>query len=97
MPMQVRMTRFKMKPDNAGEARGLMKQLKDEILGQPGMRHCLIVMNPDGAGHVIAQIDEAGGSPEAVDRVRAIWHKFHDHLETVPDPEIFEVVADWPT
>lgn len=93
--MQVRITRFKMRPESAGDARGRMKRLKDEILGQPGMRHCLIVMNSDGAGHVIAQIDDAGGSPEAVDRVRAIWHKFHDYLETVPDPEIYEVIADW--
>ena len=31
-----------------------------------------------------------------VDRVRALWHKFADHLEAVPAPEIFEVIADWP-
>lgn len=94
--MQVRITRFKMRPDSVGEAGGRLKQMKDEILGQPGMRHCLIVMNPDGAGHVIAQIDDDGSSPEAVDRVRAIWHKLHDYLESVPDPEIYDVLADWP-
>jgi hypothetical protein len=93
--MQARITRFKMKPDGAAEARALMQQLKGDIVGQPGMRHCLIVMNEDGSGHVIALIDAAGGSPEAVDRVRALWHKFHDHLETMPDPEIYEVIADW--
>jgi hypothetical protein len=93
--MQVRITRFKLRPDSVGDAGGRMKELKTEILGQPGMRQCLIVMNPDGAGHVIAQIDEDGSSPEAVDRVRAIWHKFHDFLESVPDPEIYEVLADW--
>jgi hypothetical protein len=52
-------------------------------------------MNEDGSGHVVALIDRAGSSPEAVDRVRTLWHRFHDHLETMPDPEIFEVVADW--
>jgi len=93
--MQARITRFKMKPDNSAEARALLESLKGEITGQPGLRHCLIVMNPDGSGHVIAMIDEAGGSAEAVDRVRALWRKFHDHLETIPDPEIFDVIADW--
>ena len=29
-------------------------------MGQPGMRHCLIVMNDDGSGHVISTIDPAG-------------------------------------
>ncbi len=93
--MQTRITRFKMRPDSVGAARALMEQLKDDILGQPGVRQMLIVMNDDGAGYVIGQIDAAGASPEAVDRVRAIWRKFHDHLERAPDPELFEVIADW--
>ena len=93
--MQSRITRFKMKPDSSDEARALMEDLKGEIMGQPGMRHCLIVMNADGAGYVISAIDPAGSSPAGVDRVRALWHKFADHLEAAPSPEIFEVIADW--
>ena len=93
--MQARITRFKMRPESAGEARALMESLKGEIMGQPGVRHCMIVMNPDGAGHVVAMIDEAGSSPEAVDRLRALWHRFHDHVEEAPSPEIYEMVADW--
>jgi len=93
--MQSRITRFKMKPDSTDEARALMEDLRAEIMAQPGMRHCLIVMNDDGAGYVISAIEAAGSSPEGVDRVRALWHKFADHLEAVPVPEIFEVIADW--
>jgi hypothetical protein len=52
-------------------------------------------MIADGSGHVVAMIDDAGTSPEAVDRLRSLWHKFQDHLETMPSPEIYEVVADW--
>ena len=52
-------------------------------------------MNADGAGYVISAIDPAGSSPAGVDRVRALWHKFADHLEAAPSPEIFEVIADW--
>jgi hypothetical protein len=94
--MQVRITRFKMRPESVAEARALMEDLREEILGQPGMRHCQIAMNSDGSGYVVAQIDEDGISPEGVDRVRAVWHKFHDYVETPPSPEIYEVVADWP-
>lgn len=92
---QVRITKFKMRAEAAAAARELMHDLKGEILGLPGVRRMVIVMNPDGTGHVIALIDEDGTSPEAIDRVRAVWRKFHDHLETMPDPEIYEVIADW--
>ena len=92
---QVRITRFKMRPDAADAAKGLMHELRGEIMGQPGVARCIVVMNDDGSGHVVALIDEQGSSPEAVDRVRLLWRRFHDHLEAVPDPEIFEVLADW--
>jgi hypothetical protein len=52
--------------------------------------------NEDGSGYTISTIeDEAGGSAVSVDRVRAIWHRFADHLEAAPEPEIFGVFADW--
>ena len=73
-----------------GERTGVYRTGDDEVL-----------VNDQGESRItmedyaVALIDEAGGSPEAVDRVRALWHKFHDHLETMPDPEIYEVIADW--
>lgn len=93
--MQTRITRFKMRPEAADPARALVDRLKDEIMAQPGMQRCIIVMNPDGSGYVIALIDERGTSPESIDHVRGLWHKFHGHLEAMPEPEIFDVVADW--
>jgi hypothetical protein len=93
--VQARITRFKMREDAAEAAKGLMHRLRDEIMAQPGVGRCIVVMNPDGAGHVVTLIDERGSSPEAVDRVRLLWHRFQDHLEAIPDPEIFEVIADW--
>jgi hypothetical protein len=84
-----------MRPDAAEAAKGLMHELRDDIMSQPGVGRCIIVLNNDGSGYVVALIDERGGLPEAVDRVRLLWRRFHDHLETVPDPEIFEVIADW--
>ena len=93
--MQARITRFKMRPDAAEAARDLLNRLKGEIMAQPGIARCIAVMNPDGAGYVIAEIDDEGSLPESVDRVRALWKKFHDHLETAPEPEIYEVLADW--
>jgi hypothetical protein len=93
--MQTRITRFKMRPDAIDAARDLLGRLRAEIMAQPGIERCIIVMNPDGGGYVIALTDERGSLPESVDRVRSLWHKFHDHLEAVPEPEIFEVLADW--
>ncbi len=93
--MQARITRFKMKPEGVSEARALMEGLRAEIMAQPGIRACLVAMNDDGSGHVVAMIDADGGSPAAVDGVRAIWHRFHDYLERVPEPEIFDILADW--
>ena len=93
--MQARITRFKMRPDATEAARDLLNRLKGEMMAQPGIARCIAVINPDGAGYVIAEIDDEGSLPESVDRVRALWKKFHDHLETVPEPEIHEVLADW--
>ena len=84
--MQARITRFKMRPEEVEAARQLVLHLRDEIMAQPGIERCITVMNGDGSGYVLA----------LVDGVRAIWHKVHDHLETVPEPEIFEVLVDWP-
>jgi hypothetical protein len=93
--MQTRITRFKMRPESADAARALMEELRADILAQPGLRRVVVAMNDDGSGYVVALIDDAGASPEAVDRVRALWRRFHDHLETAPEPGIYEVVADW--
>ena len=93
--MQARITRFKMRPDAAEAARDLVHSLRGEIMAQPGAERCVILMNGDGSGYVVAVIDERGTSPESVDRVRTLWHKFHDHLEAAPEPEIFTVIADW--
>jgi hypothetical protein len=93
--MQARITRYKMKPDATEAFRELLGRLKGEIMALPGMQQCVTVMHADGSGYVIALIGEEGGSPESVDRVRAIWHKFADHLEAIPSPEIFEVVGNW--
>lgn len=92
---QARITHFKMRRDAAEAAGELLHRLEGDIMAQPGIERCIAVMNADGWGYVIALVDERGGTPESVDRVRALWHKFHDHLETVPEPEIFTVVADW--
>jgi hypothetical protein len=93
--MQARITRYKMKPDATDAFRQLLHRLKDDIMALPGMQQCVTVMHADGSGYVISLTDARGSSPESVDRVRAIWHKFQDHIEAIPTPEIFEVVADW--
>ena len=94
-PMLARITRFKMKPDSAAAARALIESLRAEIMALPGMHGCINVMNEDGSGYVISLIDADGTSPESIDRVRAIWHRFRDHVETMPAPEIFDVVSEW--
>ena len=93
--MQARITRYKMKPDATDAFRETLMRLKGDIMALPGMHQCVTVMHADGSGYVISLIDERGLSPESVDRVRAIWHKFQDDIEAIPSPEIFEVVADW--
>jgi hypothetical protein len=92
---QVRITRFRMRPDAIEAARALVGEIEAEIMAQPGLRRCIVAMNEDGRGYVMALTDERGGLPESVDQVRMLWHRFHDHLDAVPEPEIYDVVADW--
>ena len=63
--MQARITRFKMRPDATEAARDLLNRLKGEIMAQPGIARCIAVMNPDGAGYVIAEIDDEGSCARA--------------------------------
>jgi hypothetical protein len=93
--MHARITRYKMKPDATEAFRDALNGLKADIMALPGMQQCVTVMHADGSGYVISLVDERGLSAESVDRVRAIWHKFQDHIEAIPSPEIFDVVANW--
>jgi hypothetical protein len=93
--MPARITRYKMKPDATEGFRDVLHGLKEDIMALPGMQQCVTVMHADGSGYVIAIVDDRGNSPESVDRVRAIWHRFHDHIDAIPSPEIFEVLENW--
>lgn len=93
--MIARITPYQMKQGAREPATELMNSLRDQIMALPGMLRFINVMNADGTGYVIAIVD----SPESINRsqekVRAIWSRFSDHLEHMPVPHIFEIVADW--
>lgn len=93
--MHARVTRYKMKDGELGNATELMHQLKDAIMGMPGMLHFINVAQPNGAGYVIALVESAEVSEANKDKVMAMWGRFADHLEAIPEPEGFDVLANW--
>ncbi len=93
--MHARVTHFKMKPGSRDAAVALMNDLKDQILGMPGMRHFINVMNDDGSGYVVALVESKEVSDANHELTMAMWGRFSDFLEAVPDPEGYDVMANW--
>jgi len=93
--MYARITPYKMKAGTRDTATALLQSLKDQIMALEGMRHFINVMNDDGAGYVISLVESQAASEANVERVKAIWANFADHLEAMPVPQGYEVIADW--
>lgn len=93
--MFARITPYKMKPGTRAAATKLMESLKGQILGLQGMKHFINVMNEDGRGYVISIVESEEASNANMEKVKALWANFADHLEAMPTPEGYDVIADW--
>ena len=93
--MYGRITPFKMKPGSRDAATKLMNSLQSDIMGLPGMNHFINVMNDDGSGYVVSLIESKEISDGNTERVRQIWGNFAEHLEAMPTPEGYDVIAEW--
>jgi hypothetical protein len=93
--MYARITPFKMKPGSTDAATQLMNSLRSDIMGLPGMKHFINVMNEDGSGYVVSLIESKEISDGNAERVRQIWGNFAEHLEAMPTPEGYDVIAEW--
>jgi len=93
--MYARVTAFKMKPGSRDAATAKLNELKDQILGLPGMQKFYNVMNEDGNGYVIALVTDQATSEANAEKVASIWANFAEFLEAKPEPKGFDVVLDW--
>ena len=93
--MFARVTRFKMKPGSREAATALMEDVKSEVMGMPGMHHFINAMNDDGSGYVVALVESRETADANAPKVKELWGKFADHLEAMPAPEGFDVIANW--
>lgn len=93
--MHARVTPYKMKKDARDAAVARMNELKDAIMGMPGMLHFINVMNDDGAGYVVALVESKEISDANHGRTMEMWGRFSDLLEATPDPVGFDVMANW--
>jgi hypothetical protein len=72
-----------------------MNELKDAIMAMPGMLHFINVMNHDGTGYVVALIESKEISDANQGRTMEMWGRFSDLLEATPDPQGYDVMANW--
>ena len=93
--MYARVTKYKMKADSVDAANEIMNNIKDRILGLPGMIQFVNVMQPDGAGYIVSIVESQEVSEANNDKVAALWGAFADHLEGAPEPDGGDVVANW--
>ena len=93
--MHARVTPYKMKADARDEAVARMEQFREAILAMPGMHHFINVMNEDGSGYVVALVESKAVSDANRARTMEMWGRFADLLEATPDPEGYDVMANW--
>lgn len=93
--MFARITQFKMKPGTREAATAKMNELKDEIMGMPGMHSFTNVMNEDGSGYVVAVVESEATSTANAPKVAELWGNFAQFLESPPTPVGYDVVAHW--
>ena len=93
--MFARVTKYKMKPGSRDAATALMHEIKSDIMAMPGMHHFVNVMNDDGSGYVISVVESEATSDANAEKVKALWGRFAEHLEGMPTPEGYDVIANW--
>ncbi len=93
--MYARITRYKLKPESMETARAMLPEMKERIMGLPGTLNFINAANDDGSGYVIAVVESKEVSDANQEAVMAIWAVFGEHLEAVPSPEGFDVIANW--
>lgn len=93
--MFARVTPYKMKPGTRDAATALMNQLKDRIMGMPGIHTFINVMNEDGTGYVVSVVESEEISNANAETVKALWGQFAEYLEAMPTPAGFDVIAHW--
>ncbi|NNK77822.1 MAG: hypothetical protein HKP40_03830, partial [Litoreibacter sp.] len=93
--MYARVTPYKMKPGTKETATALLEEMKPSIMALPGLVHFVNVMNDDGSGYVISVIESQEISDANQDKVMAIWGRFAEHLEAMPQPQGFDLIANW--
>jgi len=93
--MFARVTKYKMKPGSRDAVSELMNSLKGDIMAMPGMHNFINVMNEDGSGYVVAVVDSQATSDANAEKVKALWANFAPHLESIPTPVGYEVIANW--
>jgi len=93
--MFARITKFKMKASSVETVRGLLPQIKSQIMALPGLQQFLCTMDDDGSGYVVSLVTDQATSDANQEKVAAIWANFADHLEAMPVPEGFAVEANW--
>ena len=93
--MYARITPFKLKPGSRDAATKLVNSLRSEIMGLPGTKHFINVINDDGSGYVVSLNESKETSDGNNEAVAQIWGKFAEHLEAMPTPEGYDVIAAW--
>ena len=93
--MYARVTPFKMKPGSKAAATERLGTMQNAIMGMPGMKQFINVMNEDGTGYVIALVESEETSNANAEAVKSAWGQMAEFLEEMPTPQGYDVVADW--
>lgn len=95
--MFARITPYKLKPGTTEVATQRAREMKDEIMGLPGMIEFINMVNEDGVGYIVSLVESSEQSEANLQRVREIWGRMGEFLVEMPTPQGYEVVDHWAT
>ncbi|WP_299839184.1 hypothetical protein [uncultured Paracoccus sp.] len=93
--MFARVTIYRLKPGALAAATDLQNSVHSQIMGLPGLRQFINLVNEDGQGYVISLSDSAAIANANSALIAEIWKAFAPHLEGPPTPGGYDVIANW--
>ncbi|MSU88570.1 hypothetical protein GE300_02920 [Rhodobacteraceae bacterium 2CG4] len=93
--MYARITRYQIKSGHIDAAKAQAEAMKADIMALPGIKRFVNAIRDDGSGYIVTLVSSQAEAEASLPRVREIWGKMAEHLDGMPTPEGFDVVAQW--
>ena len=91
--MYARITTYHCKTETRDDAIAIFEKLKPQIMEIPGLKHLFHTGNEDGNCALIGIYENREAAEAATDKVRALFARFAEYIDSAPKPLGYEVLV----